>query len=201
MLRLPYRQFEVQIDSDPSFAYGSNDNSHSYHHIYRLDDELYTPTSLHTVSVIQDDGLVTVTCILIASGGGSIVHEHSAIIQSDSLLLAVGPYLTSLQLPALTLTWKVKVDWATCFGVYHSPENRCYISHGELDVAAVSYGGGLMWSNSGADIFTNGVSLTQHHVTAIDWNEDKYVWDIATGALVEVTVKKVVNPNSGVDNC
>lgn len=183
MLRLPHRQFEVRIENDPSITFGSNDNPHSYDHAYRLDDELYTPTSLHSVSVTQEDGKANASCILIASGGASSIHDHSAIIHSDSLLIAVGPYVASLHLPVLTLNWKVKTDWATSFGVYHSPENRCYISHGEIDVAAVSYDGTILWSNSGADIFTNGFSLTKKHVIAIDWNGDKYVWDIATGAL------------------
>lgn len=197
MLRLPYRQLEIRIDNDPSFSFGSIDNPHAYDHAYRLDDEPYTPTSLHTVSVIQEDDNVFASCILGASRGASGVHEHSAVVHVDSLLIAVGPFVASLQLPALTLNWKVKTDWATCFGVYHSPKNRCYISHGEIDVAAVSYDGTIMWSNSGADIFTNGFAVSQNQVTAIDWNEDKYVWDIATGELIESTANKAVNPSGG----
>ena len=125
------------------------------------------------------------------------MHEHSAIIHADSLLVAVGPFVVSLQLPTLTLNWKVKTDWATCFGVYHSLKHRCYVSHGELDVAAVSYDGAIIWSNSGADIFTNGFSVSQNQVTAIDWNEDRYVWDITTGNLIESTANKAVNPSGG----
>jgi hypothetical protein len=138
MLKLSHRQLEVRIDNDPSFTFGSVDNPRAYQHAYRLDDEPYTPTSLHTVRVTQEDDKAIASCILGASGGASGVHEHSAIIHADSLLIAVGPFVASLQLPTLTLKWKVKSDWATCFGVYHSPENRCYIAHGEVDVAAVS---------------------------------------------------------------
>lgn len=197
MLRLPYRQLEIHIDNDPSFSFGSVDSPHVYDHAYRLDDEPYTPTSLHTIKIVQDDETVIASSILGATGGASGVHEHSAIIHADSLLIAVGPFVVSLQLPTLTLNWKVKTDWATCFGVYHSAENRCYISHGELDVARVSYDGSIMWSSSGADIFTNGFSVSQNQVTAIDWNKDKYVWDIATGQLIETTANKAVNPSGG----
>jgi hypothetical protein len=197
MLILLNRQLEVRIDNDPSFTFGSVDNPHSYDHAYRLDDEPYSPTSLHTVKVIQQYGVTIASCILGATGGASGVHEHSAIIHSDSLLIVVGPFVASLRLPALTLNWKVRTDSATCFGVYHSPERGCYISHGEVDVAAVSYDGAIVWSNSGADIFTNGFVVTQNQVTAIDWNEDKYVWDIATGKLIELTANKAVNPSDG----
>jgi len=197
MLRLPHRQLEVTIDNDPSFTFGSIDNPHSYDHAYRLDDEPYVPTLLHTVMVTQDDEKPDASCILGASGGASGVHEHSAIIHADSLLLAVGPFIASLKLPKLTLNWKVKADWATCFGVYHAPEHRCYLSRGELDVAAVSYDGAIMWSNSGADIFTNGFSVSQNQVTAIDWNKDSYVWNIATGQLIETTANKSLHVRTG----
>ena len=197
MFKLWQRQLEVRIDNDPSFTFGSVDNPPPYDHAYRLDDEPYTPTSLHTVSVSQEDDEAIASCILGASGGASGVHEHSAIIHADSLLIAVGPFVASLQLPTLTLNWKVKTDWPTCFCLYQSPENRCYISHGEVDVSAVSYDGAIIWSNSGANIFTNGFSVLQNQVTAIDWNEDKYVWDISTGKLIESTANKAVNPSGG----
>lgn len=197
MLTLLHRQLEVRIDNDRSFTFGSVYNPHSYDHAHRLDDEPYLPTSLHAVTVIQEDGMVISSCVLGATGGASGVHEHSAIIHSDSLLIAVGPFIASLQLPSLVLNWKVKTDWATCFGVYHSPESRCYISHGEIDVAAVSYDGVILWANSGADIFTNGFSVSQNAVTAFDWNEDRYLWDIRTGKLLETTANKAVNPSGG----
>jgi hypothetical protein len=197
MLRLLYQQLEIHIGNDPSFSFGLGDNFHAYDQAYWLDDESYNPSSLHTVRVIQEDGNVVASCILGTAGGASGVHEHTAVIHADSLLIAVGPFVASLQLPILTLNWKVKTDWATCFGVYWSPENRCYISHGEIAVAKVSYDGAIMWSNSGVDIFTNGFCVSQNQVTAIDWNEDKYVWDIVTGRMIETTANKAVNLSGG----
>jgi hypothetical protein len=93
MLRLSHRQLEVRIDNDPSFTFGSVDNPHAYDHAYRLDDEPYNPTSLHTVRVTQENDKAIASCILGASGGASGVHEHSAIIHGDSLLIAVGPFV------------------------------------------------------------------------------------------------------------
>ncbi len=197
MLTILHRQLEVRIDNDRSFTFGSVDNPKSYVHSHRLDDEPYSPSTLHTVTVIQENGVVISSCILGSTGGASGVHKHSAIIHSDSLLIAVGPFVASLQLPSLVLNWKVKTGWATCFGVYHSPENHCYISHGEIDVAAVSYDGVILWTNSGADIFTNGFSVSQSEITAFDWNENRYRWDIRTGKLLETTANKAVNPSGG----
>jgi hypothetical protein len=50
-----------------------------------------------------------------------------------------------------------------------------------LEVAGVSYGGGILWRFSGADIFTNGFELSHHHVDVIDWNDNRYRIDLATG--------------------
>lgn len=194
MLRLPYHNREIHIDNDPSYTFGSIDNPHVYDHAYRLGDETFAPTSLHTVRVIQEDETVFASSILAATGGASGIHGNSAIVHGDSLLVAVGPFVVSLELPALTLNWSVQTDWAVCFGVYHSPDNQCYISHGELEVAAVSYDGSVRWTNSGADIFTNGFFVSHNRITAFDWNDDKYVWDIANGRSLESTLDKTPNP-------
>lgn len=188
MLRLSHTQYQITIDNDPSFTFGSIDNPHFYDHAYRLDDERYAPTSLHAVGVTQLDELPIASCILGASRGSSGLHEHSAFIHADTLFFAVGPFVVSLQLPLLSLNWKVMTDQVTCFGVYHAPEHRCLVSHGELEITAVTYEGAIIWSNSGADIFSNGFSTSRDRVIAIDWNEDRYVWDITTGKLIETTI-------------
>ena len=107
------------------------------------------------------------------------------MIHVDALVIAVGPFMALLYLPTLELEWKVKVDTVTCFGVYDSTDNQCFVSHGELDIARVSYEGAIEWSRSGADIFTNGFSVSADRITAIDWNGDTYVWDIETGRVIE----------------
>lgn len=195
MLRLPYRNGEIQVDIAPPYTFGSIDNPHLYDHEYRLGDETYSPASLHSVRVLEEDEMVLASSILGAAGGASGIHGNSAIVHGNSLLIAVGPFVVSLELPALTLNWSVQTDWAVCFGVYHSTDNQCYISHGELEVAAVSYNGSILWSNSGADILTNGFFVSHNRITAFDWNDDKYVWDIATGRLLESTLDKTPNPS------
>jgi hypothetical protein len=75
----------------------------------------------------------------------------------------------------LELEWHTRTDDATCFGVYHSPENDCYLSHGELSVARQFYADEIEWARGGADIFTNGFCLTADRVEAVGWNGDVYV--------------------------
>ncbi len=199
-MRIHLGQLEILIDNDPAFSFGSSDNTCNYDREYRIDDEPYRPSSLHSVRTISPNGGTEISsCILGATGGASGIHKHSAIIHGDVLLIAVGPFIASLELPTLELKWKTQTDDATCFGVYHSIANRCYISHGEIDIARVSYDGAIDWTNSGADIFTNGFTLTDQCVEAVDWNEDVYTWDIRTGKPVATTPNKAVNPSGGSD--
>jgi len=191
MVRLNSGQFDILLDNVPTYSFGSMDNHRVYSQEYRLDNEPYQPSSLHAVRVISNaDKTEVADCILGAAGGASGIHENSAIINGDSLVIAVGPFMVSLHLPDLKLNWKTHTDDATCFGVYHSTTNGCYISHGELDVARVSYAGVIEWTNSGADIFTSSFTVADNQIEAVDWNEDVYVWDIQTGNPVKTSPNK-----------
>lgn len=195
MVQLIFRQLIIEVSNEPAYTCGSADNPMRYEREYRLDDGEYAPSSRHAVRVLSNDGdSELANCILAASHGATGVHDHTALVHDDSLILAVGPFMVSLNLPTLDLHWKTQTDDVTCFGVYHSEKHRCYISHGELDVARVSYAGAIEWSHSGADIFTNGFVVTDDNVEAIDWNNVAYAWDIGTGRIVRVTPSKTLNP-------
>jgi hypothetical protein len=95
--------------------------------------------------------------------------------------------LCSLSLPNLDLKWSIKVDSATCFGVYYSSKHDCLLSHGECEVARVSLRGEIVWSAGGKDIFSEGFQIVGDCVEAIDFNHEVYRIDIATGrcALIQ----------------
>lgn len=196
MLRLSFEQFEIILDYDEEYTFGSADNLRVYDRSYRLDDEPYRASSQHSVSVNRaDDAKPVSSCILAACGGASSIHEHSAVINADQLIIAVGPFAAALQLPSLELLWKTRADNATCFGVYHSAAHHCYISHGECAVSRLSYSGHIDWSHWGADTFWNGFTVHEDRVEAIDWNNDVYVWDIQTGEPVDTSPNKAFGPN------
>lgn len=186
MIRFVKGQLTIEVLNAAAYSPGSADNSMHYNREYQLDDGIYKPSSQHAVRVLSDDGVSEIaTCIIFTSGGATGIHDHSGLIHGDSLILAVGPFMVSLSLPTLELNWKTETDDATCFGVYHSEKYHCYISHGELQVARVSYAGEIEWLQGGADIFTNGFIVTDDKVKAIDWNDDVYVWNIEDGRTAE----------------
>jgi hypothetical protein len=58
------------------------------------------------------------------------------------------------------------------------------VSHGELEISRVSDDGVLLWSSSGADIFTEGFSLKPECIEVADFNGRKYRFSYASGAEV-----------------
>ena len=179
VLSLTHDEFELQIGFCDPYSPNSWEVSH-YDLTYRLGDQSQRYSSVHSVITITD-AQVQQSCIVYATGGATGVHEHSAIVHKDQLILAVGPFLCCLGIPSLELCWYQEVDAATCFGVYYSANRNCFISHGELEITRVELDGEIKWKSGGADILTNGFELFKEHVEVVDWNNWRYFIDLDTG--------------------
>ena len=178
-MELASGSFVVTLLDDPTYTPGSADNVRRYDREYCFVQE-YRPVSQYGLTCRQSDG-TTHTCILLAGGGASRVHDHSAVIVNGSCFVGVGDMLCSLSLPTWELKWATKVDTATCFGVYYCPQHDCLLSHGECEIARASLSGEIVWSVSGRDIFSEGFRIVGDHVEAVDFYNGVYRIDIATG--------------------
>jgi len=186
MLEFPYGAQRITIADDPAYSAGSADKVHTYTQEYFFGDRRYTPFSRHGVRVSRDKNEIA-CCILLAVGGGTVVHEHSAVVVANHCVVAVSRYMVSLSLPRLDLEWAVEIDFAACLGVYHSAKHCSYVSHGEVDIARVSYEGEIIWRYTGGDIFTKGFALSDDCVEAIDWNNTRYRIAMESGQGTVVT--------------
>jgi hypothetical protein len=137
-------------------------------------------SSCHVVTR-RRSGENDISVILGANGGASGVHEHSMLLCDAGCFVAVGSCLVQLTLPTLALAWCKEVDSATCFGVYASSDRQALISHGELELARVSFGGEIIWTAGGADIFSEGVEIADGRITTVDFEGRRYVFDEYTG--------------------
>jgi hypothetical protein len=173
-------KYELELIDEPLYTPGSADNVRSYSREYKLTDAETRPSSRHGL-ILRDGNTPERSCILLAGGGATGLHGHSAVTLDDICFVAVGDTLCSLALPSLDLLWHRQVDAATCFGVYHSAKHNCLISHGELEVARLSLAGEVAWRSGGADIFSEGFELHPNHIEAVDFNGTVYRMDIATG--------------------
>jgi hypothetical protein len=182
-LILEIDNYEIVIQDESSYIPNSADNKFVFDKEILLDEsDEYAPSSKHSITVNCSSG-ESHSCILLASGGASGVHKNSAIIHDNKILVAVSSYVCCLKLPTIELEWRTKSDWATCFGIYHSIKHKCYISHGECEIARLSYSGEIVWQASGKDIFTGDFSLSEDWIEAPDFNDECYRIDIETGAI------------------
>ena len=165
----------IEIVNEPNYSFGSVDNQRQYPAEFLLGN-VSQPTSTHGVLL---DG--SPTAVFGAGGGCSAVHDHSALIKDSRLYLAVGDHLVCLCISPLEIIWATRVDTATCFGIHYDSTHDALISHGELEIARVSDAGKLIWSTSGADIFTESFSLKTECVEATDFNGHRYCLSYVTG--------------------
>lgn len=179
-IRLVARPFDVEIRNEPTYSFASADKQRSYQHEYGLTGGGYQFTSRHGVRCWKD-GEVVGSAVLGASGGATGVHDSSAVIARSQCFVAVGPCVAALALPTLALVWSTEVDAATCFGVYSSSDTQALISHGELEVARLTFGGAVVWTAGGADIFTEGFQIDRGVIRVLDFEKRSYNFDEKTG--------------------
>lgn len=153
-------------------------------HVYQLNRELIS--SRHVIAALDDERIIS-SALLEAAGGASGVHEHSVVVVGDRCFVAVGDHVVALQLPTLDLVWARVVDPATCFGVHVLSGNAGLISHGELEIARVTFDGEIAWSVSGADIFTGELVALDDEVRVTDFEGTRYRFASETGAVLSVS--------------
>src|ERR1700730_11235427 len=83
------RKYDLELINEPTYTPGSADNVRSYAREYDFTDAAYRPSSRHGL-VLREGGVVRQSCILLAGGGASGVHEHSIAIVDNTCFVAVG---------------------------------------------------------------------------------------------------------------
>ncbi len=157
-----YKNFTIEVIDEPAYKYGSVDNSFCYSRIYFGDDAERYPTSKHGVKIYEDDQIID-SCIIIASGGTTGIHQNSTLVDNDQLLICCCDTIFCLALPDLALKWKTQADQATCFQVFKLQDG--YIVHGELLITKLDREGNKKWEFGGDDIF---VSINNEEVFKMD---------------------------------
>jgi hypothetical protein len=167
----------IEVVDEPTYRFGSADNARHYSFARNLANQS-RPASVH--GLILDGSSLAVFG---RGGGPSGVHEHSLVYVEGLLYLAVGDCVVCVDPKPFSFKWMLQTDSATCFGIHFDERHRALISHGELEISRFSSDGNLMWSVSGADIFTGRFSLHPTYVEAIDWNGNVYrlSYDDGTG--------------------
>jgi len=175
-LKIPSAFGLVELVKTPMHRLGSADNTHDY----PLELVIGDGHDLSSMRGVLVNGRPT--ALLAGSRGATGLHAHAAVVIDDALYIAVGDSVACLGLRPFALRWATRTDDATCFGVHFDASRSALISHGELEIARLSPDGHILWSASGADIFSEGLTLAADAVEAIDFNERRYRFDYDSGA-------------------
>ncbi|MCC8147251.1 MAG: hypothetical protein LIO93_12640 [Bacteroidales bacterium] len=147
-----YKDLEVGVANEPDYTLNSTDNIFCYTRYYFGEGSQHYPVSKHGIKVYQDKEIIN-SCLVVASGGATDIHERSSLIDSNKLLICCCNTLFNLSLPTLNLNWKKQVDDVACFQIFKLEDD--YIIHGELLITRISKDGIIKWQFGGKDIFVS----------------------------------------------
>lgn len=138
--------------------------------------------SRHEVTI--DSPHTQARVVVSATGGATTVHERSAVVVDDVVLVAVCAHVVALRVSDLALLWACRVDGATCFGIYavRRTDELVLISHGELEICRFTLDGRVAWSSGGRDIFTGDFDIVDDTIIATDFNGDVITLSLRTGS-------------------
>ncbi len=165
----------IELINERAYTFGSVDNVRRYKFEKHFDKQ-YVPSSIHGV-LLNGEPLA----VFGSSGGGTGIHEHSAILMNDDMYLAVGNHLVCMALQPFKLKWEIQPDEATCFGIYYEPRHSALLLHGELEIVRLSTDGKILWHSSGADIFTGEFELHSEYIQVTDFNGKVYRFSYDNG--------------------
>lgn len=168
-------KYRIEIFDDPSFASDSSDNVNTYDLIHFEKEDYHYP-SVYGIQVYDDNELLK-SAVIGSIGGGTSIHDSSAVVDNDRIIVCCADTLFCLSIPSLALIWRCQGDEATCFEVYN--RRGSYIVHGEIQISRIDRNGNIMWQRSGADIFTtpeglDTFTIDQDYILVTDWEYRKY---------------------------
>ncbi|RYE28382.1 MAG: hypothetical protein EOP48_33550 [Sphingobacteriales bacterium] len=179
IVALQYNDLTIEIFDDVDFSQTA-DSPTTYDKIIQADnDKEYSPTSQHAIEIFKDNAIIS-SAIILATGGGTGVYTHTALIDDDNLIIRCCNKLFSLSLPDLETNWCIEPDWAVCFSIHKYQDS--YISHGEMSIARIDKWGKILWSYGGADIFVclyegNPFEMHDSYIALTDFQGSTYKID------------------------
>ena len=176
MIRLNFDEYEIELINESSYSENSVDNVSKYDFVYRDEEPKFYRSTNHGIKIFKTDKLFK-SAVVCATGGATGIHEYSAVIVDEDILICCADKVFSLSLPDLNLNWMKRVDDATCFRVFKT-ENGLFV-HGEINASRIDKNGNILWSVSFADILVtpdgkDSFIMREDFIEIEDWNHDKY---------------------------
>lgn len=146
----------------------------------------YNYSSVILIEIYKDEELLT-NSVVAENYGATTIHDTAVIFEHDRVLICCSNFIYCLNIPSLSLLWKMKADSITCLQIFKHKE--LYIVHGELEISCLNYNGKILWQQGGEDIFVrlnsdeNDFYLMEDYIVARDWNNKLYKIDYTGNVL------------------
>lgn len=176
MIELNFDEYKIELINESSYTMNSADNTSNYNFVYQDGESKFYQSTKHGVKVYIDEKLFK-SAVVCATAGATGVHEKSAVIVDEDVLICCADKIFSLSLPNLKLNWMKQVDDAACFGIYKTDDGL--FVHGELAVNRIDENGNILWSVGFADITVtpegnNSFVMCENWIEVEDWQHNKY---------------------------
>ena len=167
----------LRLRMEPTHTFGSADHNCTYPSEIRLGEPAWNKVGVW----VGDNAMALIG----ASGGATVLHEHSALVLEERLYLAAGDQVACLSLAPFGLDWSVRADHATCFGLHFEPKRGALIVRGEMEISRLDRQGQILWQTGGRDIFTGDLHLRSDFLEVEDFNSERYRFDYDTGKALD----------------
>ena len=173
---LTFDEYKIELVNESSFTLNSTDNCFSYDYEYFDEEAKYYNPSAHGIRVKKAEELICST-IICATAGATGIHENSAVIINNGILVCCANKVVCLSLPDLKLIWMKEVDNVCCFQIFKNDEG--IFVHGELKVSKIDEHGNIKWSVNFADITVKANDketflIHDDFIEVKDWQNNNY---------------------------
>ena len=179
MIELNFAEYKIELVNESIYNPNSANNAIAYTNIFADSESDIFQSTNHGIKVYKNEKIYS-NAIICAVGGATGIHENSAVIIENDILICCADKIFSLSLPDLNLNWMKKIDSATCFQIFNTKNG--FFVHGELEASKIDKSGNIIWSVGFADILVtpdgkDSFILHDDFIEIEDWNHDKYKLD------------------------
>lgn len=182
MVKLNYKNYQIEVFNDSVYTINSIDNTTVYDTVFfqgKKDNAEFSPTSKCGIIVKKLDTKIA-SVIICESGGATAITEKSFIIEEDKIWICVCNKVYCLEIPSLELIWRKEIDFLTNFSIHKLQDD--FIVHGELEIKRITKNGETIWSFGGRDIWVNPEGKTEFNIEnnqihLFDFESNEYILD------------------------
>jgi hypothetical protein len=182
MIKLNYKNYQIEIFNDSNYTINSIDNLKVYDTVFlqgKKDKDRFYSTSKCGIIVKKSDTQIA-SAIICESGGATAITKKSFIIEDDRIWICVCNKVYCLEIPNLDLVWRKEIDFITNFSIHKIQDD--FIIHGELDIKRITKDGEIVWSFGGRNIWVNQEGKTEFNIEndtihLFDFESNEYILD------------------------